>query len=283
MDFTIGSKEEAIKAAESAENMGGNFVKVPGAYVGQIAKAVFKKFDSGAGGMEIEAIIPATDEEAERTLKVMIITMNKKGESTYTKDGKTFPLPGVNQITGGLLPVVKMKNLPAVKTDDGAVYPVLEGRRVGFLVDIRKTNGKGKNRERVYENPSLVGFFCPDTNRTGSEILRNTEPKKKVKIEAGLKVIDETTTGGDKGGSTAPGDVFDNAAGSQNDNPFEEENNAAIDTTATNETSDQPKADTPAETSEPAADKPADTPVDNTSGEASSGASDTAEEDNFWS
>lgn len=250
MDFTMGSVEEAQAAAVQADNVGGSFVTDPGAYSGVIKKAMFKKFPSGAGGFEVQMNVK-TEGEPDKVLKFMIITLTKAGVSTYKKDGKDFPLPGMNQIRGGLMAVLRMKDLPAV--DDGkggATYPVLEGRKVGCLVDIRLTSGKGNS---VYKNPQIVAFYDPATNQTGSEILSGKpEAKKKAKIEAGLKIIDDTvkqaadtTQGSDPfTESSASDDPF---AESNNDDPFKESNEASND--AFDDTSNDENEETDNETS----------------------------------
>jgi hypothetical protein len=231
MNFTMGSLEEAKVAAAQADNVGGSFVTEPGAYAGVIKKASFKKFQSGAGGFEVQMDVK-TEGEPDKVLKFMIITLTKEGVSTYKKDGKNFPLPGMNQIRGGLMAVLQMKTLPAVDDGEGgATYPVLAGRKIGCLVDIRLTSGKGNI---VYKNPQIVAFYDPDTNQTGSEILSGkSEAKKKAKIEAGLKIIDDTVKqpadahqGSDPfTDSSANDDPF--AESNSNDDPFKESNEAS--------------------------------------------------------
>lgn len=217
MNFSMGSIEEAKTAAQQADNVGGSYVEEPGAYIGKITKAHFQKFSSGSGAFKVESEV--TDKNGEkRSLNFLIFTMKKDGKSTYEKDGKTHPLPGMNQITGGLMPVLNKKELPSVKNaKDEITYPSIEGMEIGFLVNIKITDGKKAGQ--VYKNPELVAFFDPKTNKTGSEILNNTDAKKKVKIEAGLKVIDETTK------QQIKSDPFDDGEddGLMN-NPFEEEN-----------------------------------------------------------
>lgn len=211
MDFTMGSIEEAKVAAQSADNVGGNFIKEPGAYAGNIVSATFKKFPSGAGGLEIEMNVKVENEQ-DKSLKFMIITLTKAGVSTY-KDakGNIHPLPGMNQISGGLLQITGKQKLSAVKNaKDEITYPVLEGCSIGVLIDIRKTGTEGG---KVYENPQLVAFFDPKTNKTGSEILGNTEAKKKVKIEAGLKVIDDTV-------KSVSSDSLNDSDSDEGDDPF---------------------------------------------------------------
>lgn len=218
MNFSMGTVEEAKLAAEQADNVGGSYVDEPGAYTGKITKAYFQKFSSGAGGLKLEADVISKDGE-KRGLNVLIITMKKDGTSTYEKDGKIFPLPGMNLITGGLMPVANKKELPSVKNAKGEItYPSLEGVELGFLVNI--TMSDGKKPGQVYKNADLVAFFDPKTNKTGSELLNNTEAKKKEKIEAGLKVIDNTTK------QQYKNDPFgdDNEDDDLTDNPFEEEN-----------------------------------------------------------
>lgn len=251
MDFTMGSVEEAKAASAQADNVGGSFVTEPGAYAGVIKKASFKKFPSGAGGFEVQMNVK-TEGEPDKVLKFMIITLTKAGVSTYKKDGKDFPLPGMNQIRGGLMAVLRMKDLPAVDDGEGgATYPVLEGRKIGCLVDIRLTSGRGNS---VYKNPQIVAFYDPATNQTGSEILSGKpETKKKAKIEAGLKVIDDTvkqTTDAAQGSdpfteSDAKDDPF--AESNSNDDPFKESNEASND--AFNDASDDENEETDTETS----------------------------------
>lgn len=216
MDFIMGSVEEAKVAAQQADNVGGNYVSDPGAYPGKITKAYFQEFKSGAGGLQIEADVEKDGEK--KQLKILIITKTRAGVSYYEKDGNKLPLPGMNQITGGLMPVASKQTLPSVKNSEGKItYPSLEGVSMGFLVNIRITDGKKAGQ--TYKNTDLVAFYDPKTNKTGSEILNNTEAKKKVKIEEGLKVIDETTKQ-----QTPSVDPFaDNEDSSPfNDNPFED-------------------------------------------------------------
>lgn len=230
MDFTMGSVEEAKVAASQADNVGGSFVTEPGAYIGVIKKASFKKFPKGSGGFEVQVDIK-TEGEPDRLLKFIIWTLTKAGVSTYKKDGKDFPLPGINQIKGGLMAVLRMKVLPAV--DDGkggATYPVLEGRKIGCLVNIR-LSGKEDN---AYKNPQIVAFFDPATNQTGSEILSGKpEAKKKAKIEAGLKIVDDTVK--QAADTTQGSDPFTESSASDdpfaesNDDPFKESNEESND------------------------------------------------------
>lgn len=218
MDFNMGSIEAAKEAAQQADNIGGSYVEKPGAYAGKIKKAYFQKFPSGSGGLKLESEVVDKNGE-KKSLNILIFTMKKDGKSTYEKDGKTYPLPGMNQITGGLMPVANKKELQSTKNaKDEITYPSLEGVEVGFLVNITLSDGKNG---KVYKNAELVAFFDPKTNRTGSEILNNTEAKKKEKIEAGLKVIDNTTK------KQAQSDPFADEEDDLTNDPFAQENEDA--------------------------------------------------------
>lgn len=211
MNFTLGTMEEATEAAKQAEFTGGNFIKEPGAYAGIVETAVFKKFTSGAGGVEIAIKTPEG-----QTCKVMIITMKKDGTSTYKNGkGELMPLPGINQIRGALMPCLRQKELAATQNGDDIIYTSVVGQPLGMLVNIRKTLGKTNGKpdpKKVYDNADLKTFFCPKTNLCGSEILNKiTTPERKAKIEEGLKVIDETAIEAPAAGATNPADPFGDA------------------------------------------------------------------------
>lgn len=235
MNFSLGAKEEAIEAAKQAEFAGGNYVKEPGAYEGIVETAVFKKFTSGAGGVEIAI---KTDEGL--TCKVMIITMKKDGTSTYKNSkGELMPLPGINQMRGALMPCLRQKDLVARESGEDIIYPTVIGQRLGMLVNIRKTLGKGKDGRpdpnKVYENADLKTFYCPKTGLCGSEILNKIEkPERKAKIMESLQVFDETAVAGAT--TSNPADPFGDAtaSGASVDDPFatgDSMDTGAVDTT----------------------------------------------------
>jgi hypothetical protein len=221
MNFSLGAKEEAIEAAKQVDFAGGNYVKEPGAYEGIVETAVFKKFTSGAGGVEI-----AIKTEEGLTCKVMIITMKKDGTSTYKNSkGELMPLPGINQMRGSLMPCLRQKDLVAKESGDDIIYPTVIGQRLGMLVNIRKTLGKGKDGRpdpnKVYENADLKTFYCPKTGLCGSEILNKIEkPERKAKIMESLQVFDETAVAGVT--ISNPADPFGDAtaSGAPVDDPF---------------------------------------------------------------
>lgn len=204
MDFIVESKEQALEAAKNAEFTGGNYVKVHGAYFGPIQSCIFKKFASGSGGMEI-----TIKTEEGLLCKSMIITMTKEGKSTYKNSkGEELPLPGINMIRGGLMPILQQRELKALKkSEDEIEYPAIVGKNLGMLVDIVKTYAKDKktgkiDTTKVYENTDLKGFFCPLTGKTGSELLEGKDAEKKAKIEENLKTVEPVIPAdADKGGS----------------------------------------------------------------------------------
>ena len=214
MDFTIGTKEQAASADNVVE-----YVSEPGAYAGNISIAKIRKFESGAEALEI-----GTTDNDGKICKINLIVKTKKGESTYDKDGKKYPLPGINTIQGSLLPCLGCKSLSAEKDKEGNVhYPLLIGKPLGMLINIRLTTNpkNGKN----YANADLRTFFNPKTNLCGSEILNGVKtPIRKNEISKVLKTIDETTN------TTNNKEVEDpfksntgvNSADSVNEDPFED-------------------------------------------------------------
>lgn len=228
MNFSMGTVEEAQEAAKQAEFMGGNYVKEPGAYQGIVESAMFKKFTSGAGGLEI--VIKTSEGQM---CKIFILTMKKDGTSTYKNGkGELMPLPGINQIRGALMPCLRQKDLVATQNGDDVIYTSIVGQPLGVLVNIKKTLGKtnGKpDQNKVYDNADLKTFYCPKTGLCGSEILNKVStPERKEKIIEGLKVIDETAIAvtNNAAGATA-GDVADpfaaeNAGGASEKDPFAE-------------------------------------------------------------
>ena len=216
-DFVLGAREDAIVAANQVERVGGNFVKEPGAYVGIVETAVMKYFNkdkkdrSGSGGLEI---MMKTEEGTQ--VKVFMMTVKKDGTSVCKPNakGESLPLPGINQIRGSLMPVLRMGELKAVDNGDEIIYPSIIGKKLGMMIDIRKTLGTtgGKpDPKKVYDNASLKTFFCPTTMLCGSEILeKKTTPERYEKILPTLKVIYETTIVETAGGSN-PADPFSDA------------------------------------------------------------------------
>lgn len=230
MIFTLGTKEEALEAAKQAEYTGGNFVNVPGAYSGIVETAIFKKFDSGAGGMEIIMKVCDDPENDGKSCKIMIITMKKDGTSFYKNSkGEQMLLPGVNQIRGALMPVLRKKELAAIESGEDFVYPEIVGKKIGMLINIRVTNGKTNGKvdpKKVYENADLKTFFCPSTRLCGSEILNGIQkPERLAKLIEGLKVTDETVAEVSDENASDPTDPFgDSGTPSPKDDPFASNN-----------------------------------------------------------
>ena len=225
MDFTLGAIDQSlIDAANMTERVGGNYVKEPGAYVGIIENAILKYFGkdrTGAAGLEI-----TMKTEEGLLCKVFMLTMKKDGSSTCKPNakGEVLPLPGINQIRASLMPVLRMRELKAVDNGDEIIYPALVGKKLGMMVDIRKTLGEtgGKpDPKKVYENAALKTFFCPATKLCGSEILeKKTTPERFDKIVASLRVIDETAIVA-AGGGVNPADPFSDAGtGADMPDPF---------------------------------------------------------------
>ena len=224
MDFVLGTIDQTlIDAANMTERVGGNYVKEPGAYVGIIESAILKYFGkdrTGAAGLEI-----TMKTEEGLLCKVFMLTMKKDGTSTCKPNakGEVLPLPGINQIRASLMPVLRMRELKAVENGDEIIYPGLLGKKLGMMVDIRKTLGETAGKpdpKKVYENASLKTFFCPATKLCGSEILgKQTTPERYDNIVASLRVIDETAivaTGG-----VNPADPFSDAGtGADVPDPF---------------------------------------------------------------
>lgn len=281
MNFTI-TKEEGLEAAKQAEYSGGNNVTTPGAYVGIVQSAIFKKFDSGAGGLEISMKVTSEDENDGKTCKVMLLTMKKDGTSTYKDSkGNLVQLPGVNQVRGALMPVLRKKELTAVKNGDEFIYPDIVGKKLGMLVNIKRTLGKtgGKpDPKKVYDNPDLKTFFCPATRLCGSEILAGAKTPERInKLIEGLHVKDETAIA-EVAGSSNPADPFGDANGAvlPADDPFasagQTETKEEVKTEVKTEAKVESKAEVKAEVKpEPKVETPA--PVDTPA---------ATDSDNFW-
>lgn len=246
MNFSLGNIDEAKEAAKQADSNGGNYVSEPGAYFGPVKSAILKEFDTGSAGMEI-----TIETEEGQACKVLIFVRKKDGTSTYTKDGKTFNLPGVNTIRGSLLPSVMLKELPAVKGADGTTsYPTLVGRQLGMLVNIKKTLGKTNGQpdpKKVFDNADLVTFFCPKNGKCGSEILEKVEvPVRKAEIEKTLKIIDETAIIVTKQAVNSNDPFGEGSSGSTEDDPFgtgDKSTDTTIDDTAKAESDAKAKLD----------------------------------------
>ncbi len=281
MNFSMGAIEEAAEAAKNAEFTGGNYVKEPGAYHGIVETAMFKKFPSGAGGVEI-----AIKTEEGQTCKIMIITMKKDGTSTYKNAKGEFPLPGINQIRGALMPCLRQRELAATQNGDEIIYTSVVGQPLGMLVNIRKTLGKTNGKpdpNKVYENADLKTFYCPKTNLCGSEILNKINtPERKDKIMESLKTIDETAI------VDAPATVA--GAGSAEKDPFAAENTAGTDVADpfAAETADTTATTTTTTTETPATTTPVETPpvetaaTETPAAAAAADAVSTPPADDFW-
>ena len=208
MQFKISTnKEELIKLAESTEFETYNNIETPGAYSVIIDTA---ELVSGSEKTKFFEIKFTTDDENKQNGKVRLLVQTKAGKSTYTKNGTEYDLSGVNMIRGSLMILTKTESLDTttVNGKDGSthlIYKMLQGKKVGMLLDIKKSPNKKKPGEFFF-NQELVGFYDIATNKTAGELMRDEPAVAKAQKEAKCKLIDETVLMPVK-----------------SDNPFEEE------------------------------------------------------------
>ena len=184
-------KKELQDDAFSADYVVAKRVDKPGAYIATINSMVIKKLSSGTTYLNFDM---TTDEDGGCDFDLLLTGRN--GKSTYKdkRNGKIKSLPDVAKLRAGFMPCSNLDKLTPVEmtinNKPTVVYKGAEGKKIGILLNTKLVNGKNN---KIYTNYECKGFFDPETNLTGSEIINNiTEPKRKEEVMSGLMVIDET-------------------------------------------------------------------------------------------
>jgi len=191
MQFKISNnKEELIRLAESIEFERYNNIETPGAYPVIIDTA---ELTSGSEKTKFIELKFTTDDENKQSGKVRILVVTKAGKTT---DKNGYDLSGINMVRGSLMILTKTESMDTTTINDKEgkthlIYKSLQGKKIGVLLDIKKTANKKKPGE-FYYNQEIVGFYDIETNKTASELIKGEPAISKSQKESKLKLIDET-------------------------------------------------------------------------------------------